>query len=63
MALIVQKFGGSCLYNDESVKNAARIIVEEKKKDKQNLQNGDFNTDQVRLAEELYQQINIELQK
>ncbi|MBQ2760130.1 MAG: aspartate kinase [Clostridia bacterium] len=32
MALIVQKFGGSCLYNDESVKNAARIIVEEKKK-------------------------------
>ena len=32
MALIVQKFGGSCLFNDESVKNAARIIVEEKKK-------------------------------
>lgn len=32
MALIVQKFGGSCLYNDESVKNAAKIIVEEKKK-------------------------------
>ena len=31
MALIVQKFGGSCLYNDESVKNAARIIAEEKK--------------------------------
>jgi len=32
-------------------------LIEEKKKDKQNLQNGDFNTDQVRLAEELYQQI------
>ncbi len=32
MALIVQKFGGSCLYNDESVKNAARIIVREKNK-------------------------------
>ena len=32
-------------------------LIQEKKKDKANLSNGNFNTDQVRLAEELYQQI------
>lgn len=32
MALIVQKFGGSCLHNNESVKNAAKIIAAERKK-------------------------------
>ncbi len=32
-------------------------LIEEKKKDKANRANGDFNTDQIRLFEELYQQI------
>ncbi|MBO5327021.1 MAG: formate C-acetyltransferase [Clostridia bacterium] len=32
-------------------------LIEEKKKDKAALANGDFNTDQIRLAEELFQQI------
>ena len=29
MAIIVQKFGGSCLVDAAAVKNAARIITEE----------------------------------
>ena len=32
-------------------------LIEEKKKDKANKANGNFNTDQIRLFEELYQQI------
>ncbi|MBE7061854.1 MAG: formate acetyltransferase, partial [Clostridiales bacterium] len=32
-------------------------LIEEKIKDKKNLANSDFNTDQIRLDEELYQQI------
>lgn len=32
-------------------------LIEEKKKDKDNLQNGNFNADEIRLTEELYQQI------
>ncbi len=32
-------------------------LIEEKKKDKANLANGNFNTDSVRLGEELFQQI------
>ena len=32
-------------------------LIEEKQKDKHNLAQGDFNTEQIRLTEELYQQI------